>query len=120
MMVKYRHVLHLVEGDLDSGHFQNVATLKYDGSLPSAPTKGLVVELSDLVNFEVAEVIYLPSEQIYETRSHVDLLDLEDRLDGYISRSGYAARFVKYGFTVMHTYKITAEEIDMEVASVKE
>ena len=120
-MVKYRHLIRLVEGSLDTGHFQDVATLKYEGSLPSAPTIGLVVQLSLLVEFELAEVRYLPSEQIYETFSHIDLLELEDQHRDYpFDRAYYAARFVKYGFTVLNCTNITAEEINAEVSGVKE
>lgn len=121
-MVKYRHLIRIVEGSLDTGQFKDVATLKYESSLPSAPTIGLVVELSDLVEFEIAEVRYLSSEQIYKTFSHIDLLELEDRRNDYIDRAYEAARFVKYGFTVSNCddITITAEKINMKAAQVKE
>ena len=120
-MVKYRHMLRLVEGKIDRGHFQDVATLEYEDSLPSAPTLGLVVQLSDLVDFKIAEVRYLPSEKIYETFSHIDFLELEDRFNDYVPRADYAARFVKYGFSVLHdSDEVTAEQINEAVAHAKE
>lgn len=118
-MVKYRHLIQIVEGSIDTGHFKDVATLEYEGSLPSAPTIGLVVELSDYVRFEIERVSYLPSKRIYETFSHIDIFELEEQHKAYIDRPSEVAGYVKYGFTVLHCDNITAEEINMAVASVK-
>ncbi|MFK5914440.1 MAG: hypothetical protein QM484_08690 [Woeseiaceae bacterium] len=117
-MIKYRHHLRFVKGDINAGNFDNFATITYEGSLPSAPIKGLVIVLADLVEFEISLVTFICDEGIYETHSHIDLLQREDKETGLILEAYEIARYVKYGFVLTSPDAITKEEIESELPDV--
>ena len=117
-MIKYRHNLRFIEGSINNGNFEDVATLRYEGALPSAPTLGLVISLADSVEFEITSLKYIQSEEIYETFSHVDFLELEDRFCDYVSRPDWMARYAKYGFTVLYADTVSKEAIDQSIINV--
>ena len=115
-MIKYRHNLRFTEGNIESANFEDVATLRYEGLMPSAPSKGLVISLNDSIEFEMSSVKYLQTEEIYESCSNIDFLALESRFKDYVPRAEWMARYVKYGFTVLYTDTVRKEEI---VSAVK-
>lgn len=117
-MIKYRHNLRFIEGSIENGNFEDVATLKYEGVLPSAPIRGLVISLADSVEFEISSLKYLPSEEIYESFSHIDFLALEDKFNDYVLRADWMAKYVKYGFTVLHADTVSKKAIEGAVINV--
>lgn len=117
-MINYRHILRFVMGSIERGNFEDVATLKYEGTLPSAPTVGLVISLSEYVEFEISSLKYLRQEEMYESFSSIDLLALEHRLGTYVIKEDYMARWVKYGFTVLYADTVSKEAIESAVQAV--
>jgi hypothetical protein len=117
-MIQYRHSLRFIEGNIENGNFEDVATLRYEGLLPSAPSKGLVISLNDWIEFEMSSLQYLQTEEIYESFSHIDFLEMESRFNDYVPRADWIARYVKYGFTVLYTDTVTKKEIESAVKSV--
>jgi hypothetical protein len=117
-MIKYRHNLRLIEGNIESGNFEDIATLRYEGLLPAAPSKGLVISLNDSIEFEISSLKYLQTEEIYESFSHIDFLAMESGFNDYVPPAGWIARYVKYGFTVLYTDTVTKEEIESAVKDV--
>ena len=117
-MINYRHNLRFIEGDITTGDFHDVATLVYEGVLPSAPTKGLIISLTEFVEFEISTVKYLVPEKLYESFSHIDFFAMEDDFGCYVPRVDWMARYVKYGFTVLTADNESKEAIEDAVSSV--
>lgn len=117
-MIKYRHKLRFIEGNFETGNFENVATLYYEGELPSAPTPGLIVSLTDDVEFKIDSVSYLVQESLYQSFSYIDFYDLEDRYQSFVIREDWIARWVKYGFKIYCAEKVSKEAIESAVEDV--
>ncbi|OLQ83785.1 hypothetical protein BIT28_20170 [Photobacterium proteolyticum] len=117
-MIKYRHQLRFIEGSVESGNFEDVATLTYVGELPSVPSPGLVVSLTDDVDFEIQHVSFLVHEGIYQSFSYIDFYALDDRSQAFVGREDWIARWVKYGFEIYSTNRVSKEAIEAAVEDV--
>ena len=117
-MIKYRHKLRFIEGSFENGNFEDVGTLIYEGVLPSAPTIGLVISLADSVEFEISSLKYLASEEIYESFSHIDFLAMESKFSDHVPRADWMARYVKYGFTILHAGTVSKKAIEWSIRNV--
>lgn len=117
-MIKYRHNLRFIEGDIESGNFEEIATLSYEGLLPSAPSIGLIISLADFVEFEIAELKYLQSEEIYQSYSHIDFLSLESMFGDYVARAPWIAKYVKCGFNIISISTLFNDDIESAITDV--
>lgn len=116
-MLRYRHILRFTDGDLYGGDFEDVASLQYEGTLPAPPMIGLVIEINESIQFEVQEIKYIVSEQIYQTFSTIDFKGIE-RNQEYFERIPWIARYVKYGFKVLSTEVGSVKAIEASVKNV--
>ena len=112
-MIKYRHKILFSEGAIDSDNFKEIATLSYEGLLPSAPSPGLLVAISYRTEFEIKSLKYIQSEEIYESCSHIDFYEMESSFKDFVPRGGWIARYIKDGFKVDYADPARREEIEL-------
>ena len=117
-MIEFHHILRFIEGSMESGNFEDVVTLKYECNIPSAPVVGLKIELNDIVSFEIMSVKYIAAEEVYETFSHIDLVEVEREINDYLDKTYWVAKYVKAGFTVLSPGMMSRKQLEQAAKNV--